>query len=342
MTSTPHQPTPPVSSDWADDTAAWLDTLDGGMRSIDPLFDDGDPTEYDILDLDDERRTLDLAAVFDDHHPRATADDDTPSAPPANPPAPEDFPRIPEPRFNKAVALGFGAVTTVVAVIVTVTLLVLRPDDPAPSDTVVAATRISVAPAPSSTAAPDTTADTPIPYTASASCLPGSTAAQAVAGTDPTRAWVCVRGDVDGQVLTLDLGRTMVITAVSITPGWPAADPTGADQWTAHRVVTRAQWILNDDATTVLTQDTGNVRGDAVQPLPNHGVLASKLTMIVLQTSRAPADTTSSTPTTSGGSLLDDVLAPVTAPAPSATAGTDPADATFAVASIKILGHAPQ
>jgi hypothetical protein len=152
---------------------------------------------------------------------------------------------------------------------------------------------------------------------------------------------VCVRGGVDGQVLTLDLGRTMVITAVSVTPGWPAADPTGADQWTAHRVVTRVQWILNDDAATVITQDTGNVRGDAVQPMPNHGVLASKLTMIVLQTSRAPADTTS-TPTTPGGGLLDDVLAPVTGPTPSVAASTDPADATFAVASIKILGHAPQ
>ncbi|MBB3606427.1 hypothetical protein FHT40_006118 [Mycolicibacterium sp. BK556] len=341
MTNTPHDPTSAVSSEWAE-TKSWLDTLDRGTHPPEPIPDDPDPSEYDIVDLDDERRTLDLAAIFDDHQVHDAADDDAPPAQITNPPAPEDFPRIPEPRFNKPLALGFAAAITIITAVVTVTLLILRPDHPTAADTSTAATRISVAPAPPTTAAPDTNADTPIPYTASASCPPGSTAAQAVAGTDPSRAWVCVRGGVDGQVLTLDLGRTMVITAVSITPCWPAADPTGADQWTAHRVVTRAQWILNDDATTVLTQDTGNVRGDAVQPLPNHGVLASKLTMIVLQTSRAPADTTSSTPTTSGGSLLDDVLAPVTAPAPSATAGTDPADATFAVASIKILGHAPQ
>ena len=127
---------------------------------------------------------------------------------------------------------------------------------------------------------------------------------------------------------------------MSIIPGWPATDPAGADQWTAHRVVTRVQWILNEDATTVVTQDTGNIRGEAVQPLPNQGVLASKLTMIVLQTSRAPADPT--TPTTPpGGGLLDDILGPATTPAPGA-ASTDPADATFAVAAIKILGHAPQ
>ena len=71
-------------------------------------------------------------------------------------------------------------------------------------------TQISVLPAAPDPAPSDADGDAPIPFTASASCLPGSTAAQAVAGDDPGRAWVCVRGGVDGQVLTLDLGRTMV------------------------------------------------------------------------------------------------------------------------------------
>jgi hypothetical protein len=336
MTTTPQRPT--VSADWAD-TEAWLNTLDDTTCRADPRPDDGDPTEYDVIDLDDDRHLLDLTTVFDTPDNADIAADDTAPPLPTTSTAPQSFPHTPEPRFNKAAALGFATATALITVVVAAATVALRPDDPAPTDTSTIATQISVAPAPSPTSATDSGTDTPIPYTASASCPPGSTAAQAVAGTDPSRAWVCVRGGVDGQVLTLDLGRTMVITAVSITPGWPAADPTGTDQWTAHRVVSRVQWILNDDATTVVTQDTGNVRGDAVQPLPNHGVLASKLTMLVLQTSRAPADTTTPT-TTPGGGLLDDVLAPVTA-TPGAQ-GSDPADATFAVASIKILGHAPQ
>ena len=47
---------------------------------------------------------------------------------------------------------------------------------------------------------------------------PGSTAAQSVADPNSTTPWVCVRS-VDGQVLEIDLGRTFVITAVSIVPG---------------------------------------------------------------------------------------------------------------------------
>ena len=68
--------------------------------------------------------------------------------------------------------------------------------------------------------------DSTIPYTAtSVGCLPGSTAAQSVAGPNSTQAWVCVTGGNIGQYLVLNLGRSMVITAVSITPGWVGADP---------------------------------------------------------------------------------------------------------------------
>jgi hypothetical protein len=165
---------------------------------------------------------------------------------------------------------------------------------------------------------------------------------------------VCVRGGVDGQVLTLDLGRTMVVTAVSITPGWLGADVSGADQWSAHRVVTRVQWIFNDQAATVVTQHTGNVRGEAVQAIPHRGVLASKITAIILETSRAPADSSPTSTTPAPDGLLETILGPPPPP-PSApnslapplpditgTQQTDPADNTFAVSSVKVLGHPPQ
>jgi hypothetical protein len=186
-------------------------------------------------------------------------------------------------------------------------------------------------------------------------CLPGSTAAQSVAGPDSTQAWVCVTGGNIGQYLVLNLGRSMVITAVSITPGWVGADPSGADQWHQHRVLTRVQWSFNDSPPTVVPQDTGSVHGEATKPMPAHGVLASRIIILVQETARAPADAPPTTSPVPGGSgPLGDVLGPSipAEPAPGTTAvlpglsadpsHTDPADNTFAVSSIKVFGHPPQ
>jgi hypothetical protein len=90
--------------------------------------------------------------------------------------------------------------------------------------------------------------------------------------------------------------------------------------------------------------------------MPNGGVLASRITMIVQETSRAPADTapTTAAPGEGGGGLLDDVLGAPLGPPPTTDPGpapppdlpgeqpADPADNTFAVSSIKILGHPPR
>lgn len=225
---------------------------------------------------------------------------------------------------------------------------------------------VSAAPAPNAAPDPNSGADAPIPFTASADCPLGSTAAQAVAGSDRTRAWVCVRAGADGQVLTLDLGRPMKVTAISIVPGWVGADTSGADQWLQHRVVTRVQWILiNGDQRIAVPQNTNNVHGEAVQQMPGNGpdrgVLASQIQMIVQQTSRAPADTpapsgTPGTPDQGGGQLTDVLGGPLGAPSdPTSStppvplggsdtdsANGDPADNTFAVSSIKVIGHLPQ
>ena len=141
--------------------------------------------------------------------------------------------------------------------------------------------------------------------------------------------------------------------ALPISPGWVGADASGADQWHQHRVLTRVQWSFNDAPPTAVPQETGSVHGEATKPMPNRGVLASRIIMLVQETGRAPADTTTSP--APGGGVLGEVLGPPAAPAdptptstpalpglPADPSRTDPADNTFAVSSIKIFGHPPQ
>lgn len=370
-----------VDDDTADEYGPWW--------LQEPPSDEGDYTDLDPIDLDEplsarpprtkpSRRNghsvpaaaaspilNDPGEVFDaaeDHawmaDTAATSAAAIPTPPPGTGPAPVlavDAAARPAPRFNKALALSFVAATVVGTIAVTSVLLGMRrestADDGMGEDT---STQISVVAAPAPSATVDPEGDAPIPYVASADCPAGSTPAQSVAGDDPSRAWVCVRGGVDGQVLTLDLGRTMLVTALSITPGWVGTDAAGHDQWLAHRVVTRVQWVFDGDPSTVMTQMTGNVRGEAVQAVPGRGVLASKITMIVLQTSRPPADVTPTPTPGASGSFFDPAMPAPGAPAPAApietfslpalpgsTSSTDPVDTTFAVSSIKVLGHPP-
>jgi hypothetical protein len=186
-----------------------------------------------------------------------------------------------------------------------------------------------------------TGADRPLTFTASANCPAGSTSAQTLDGTDPTRAFVCVRNLVDGQVIRVDLSKAYVINAISITPGWVGEDSSGFSQWAQHRVITRVQYAFND------TDHTGNVHGEAVQPVKH--VLASQITMVILQTSRPPAEiTTPPGPGPQGGGSLSNPspstasTAPLASPliaGPGGQTTTDPADATFAVSTLKIIGH---
>jgi hypothetical protein len=253
-------------------------------------------------------------------------------------------------RFTPWVLAAFAAAAAAATVITLVVTVVNspNPESVATSSTPAAQPRAVEVPPPS----PPPNIDGPLPFTASADCPPGSTAAQSVADPDSTAPWVCVRPG-DGQVLEIDLGRAFVVTAVSIFPGAVSKvdnNPDEPDPWLQHRVVTRVQWQFNDTDRTVKNQNTGNVRGEAVEPL-RPGVLASKITVIIQQTSRPPAiaPTPSATAPSPGGghSILDDVVggthdaqAPAPLPVlPGAEPSHDPADGTFAVSSIKIIGH---
>jgi hypothetical protein len=254
-------------------------------------------------------------------------------------------------RFTPWVLAAFGGVAVVATIVTLVVTMANSPgtESARPAPAPVAPRVVEVAP---STAPPNV--DGSLPFTASSDCPPGSTAAQSVADPNSTTPWVCVRS-VDGQVLEIDLGRTFVITAVSIVPGAVNKTETNPDQpdpWLQHRVVTRVQWQFNDTDRTVKNQNTGNVRGEAVEPI-RPGVLASKITVIIQETNRPPAiaPTNTSPPTPGAGpSILGDILGGnqnTAAPAPEpvlpgmggSESSRDPADGTFAVSSIKIIGH---
>lgn len=350
-------PGPPTSSD----SAAHADPDIPAAGPPDPAMTDpasgDDPIDLDAAELD--------PAASDDHPDQPGVDDPAEDGAPtgASQTAGDDPSQTSAsqtsahpPRYNKAIVGGFIVATVIATLAVSGALLAMRagPHTADGDHSSRPSTRLSVISAPTTSAvAPGGGQDSPIPYTATAvGCLPGSTTAQSVAGSDPTQAWVCVHGGTVGQYLVLELGRTTVITAVSITPGWVGANTSGADQWLQHRVLTRVQWSFNDTPPTVVSQETRSVHGEAPQPIPGRGVLASRIIVLIQDTGRAPADapSTASTPPRPGG-LFGDVLGtpapasapPSTAAAPSMPADqTDPADNTFAVSAVKIFGHPPQ
>lgn len=261
-------------------------------------------------------------------------------------------------RFDHKLLWGFGGVVAAAVVAALVGSMAFYSNDtPEPTRAggslsepqAVAVAKASSSPAPA--AGPGV--DRPLPYTADAqnSCAEGSTPAQTMSGMDPHNAFVCVRAGGDGQVITIDLGRTYVLTAVSLTPGWVGQDASGVSQWSQHRVVSIVQWSFPDDPSIPpVMQNTQNVHGEAVQPIKR--VLASRIQMLIRYTSRPPTDPVAP-PTPAPGGGLTSVFgdsAPSVAPPPSAAPrdlvtgvsssdGSDPVDATFAISALKIIGH---
>lgn len=270
-------------------------------------------------------------------------------------PARDDDAPAPPQRFDHKVATGFAGLAAAAVVIALVAgVMFYSGGDQTPSgarDSVAEPAAVAVAkPAPTPT--PEGPwVDRPLPYSADAagSCPAGSTSAQTMTGSNQRNAFVCVRNGVDGQVIDIDLSKTYVITAISLTPGWVGKDASGASQWSQHRVVTTVQYMFNDTDKTLMTQDTGNVHGEAVIPVKR--VLASRITMLIRQTSRPPAEPQpSATPAPGTGGLTDIFTegAPTATPAPGSAdpifgqpVNTDPVDAKFAIGSLKIIGHEP-
>ena len=249
-------------------------------------------------------------------------------------------------RFDGKVAMGFGAVGLVAVLVAIVgAVVVYGSDEPKPTGAPNGADAVALPPSRSAAPAPTPAPvlDRPISFTADAlgSCAEGSTSAQTMAGTDPHAAFLCVRGGGDGQVIDIELPGTHLITAIVGEFGWVGTDASGSKPWSQYRVVTTVQYTFNDTEATLVTQDTKNVHGEATQPIKR--VLASKIRMLIRETSRPPAQPeggASAAPTKPNGPLglelpqLPGVLS-------GGQQNSDPVDAAFAIKSLKIIGHKP-
>lgn len=324
-----------------------------------PEYDlpEGAQTDYEVADddqYDDEGdENGEGGEPFDDY---ADPEEDGDAG------APQDLVEVPldsgehdEParprRFDGKIAMGFAAAGLVAVLVAIVGAVAVYGSDEPARPTAASVTEPGAVP-PTRTAAPKPaaaeSADRPLPYSADAagSCAAGSTSAQTMAGADPHSAFVCVRGGADGQVIEIDLSKTYMITAISLTPGWVGKDASGVSQWGQYRVVTTVQYLFNDTDSTLVTQETKNVHGEAVQPIKR--VLASKITILIRQTSRPPAQPepgATSTPTPGGLNLPAPPLTLAPLPLPGSPLGghpeSDPVDAAFAIKSLKIIGHEP-
>lgn len=193
----------------------------------------------------------------------------------------------------------------------------------------------------------------------------------ALTDTASDSAWVCGRGPqeslLDGQILHVGFtcsaaapqsACSYILSSLSVTPGWVAKTPGGKDEWLQHRVVRKLQFNFFNGNQLVADPyflDTQDIHGPVSASLPAK-VLASRVDVIVLHTERPPAGPAPSAdpnaPSTSDpagpGGLTSTVLGqnnsrPASdAPAePSADAGTDAVDATFAMSQLQFFGHSP-
>lgn len=169
-----------------------------------------------------------------------------------------------------------------VLAIVLVLILVTTGGQKSSPNPVVVATPVAAGPAsPAKTDAAGTSATIQV-KSAVAHCPSGSTQGIDAFSGQPGKAWSCVRAyKVDGQVLTIDLGKTYQVDSIGIVPGWDSAGADGADQWAKYRTVSRVSYQFNDTSTTTYTQQTMDQRSLVVTKI-DPPVSASKIILTVL------------------------------------------------------------
>lgn len=248
------------------------------------------------------------------------------------------------------------AVTTATALLAAGVMVATSHEDPLPQPKAQVPALAVGAPTVEPTLPPEP-GDDIVPYMATAEgCYDGSTSPGALQETDTESAWECVRGfgsaggGTNGQLLNIKLGNEMtgprwyLVSTIEITPGWVPKVQGGRDEWSRHRVPTRVRFVFNDSSdpkrpASHWDVDTRGARG----PISYRGakpVLASEITMVVLETQRPPADDppTDEAPTTTTPLYPD--LSPPAEPVEDPDNPTA-VDATFAISLLQIEGTLP-
>ncbi|MBF6175632.1 discoidin domain-containing protein [Nocardia blacklockiae] len=186
------------------------------------------------------------------------------------------------------IALAVAGVLVLLLILVFVT----SGGEDKPSQNVVVTQASGGTPLPTS-AAPATPASAPIQVrSAQAHCPQGSSDAMDAFSGESGKAWKCVRAyRVDGQVLTIDLGKTYQVDSIGIVPGFDSVGTDGTDQWSKYRTVSRVSYRFDDSNATTYTQQTldqRNVVTTEIKP----AVTASKITVTLLESKGDPSANT--------------------------------------------------
>ncbi|KMV17655.1 hypothetical protein ACT17_15400 [Mycolicibacterium conceptionense] len=158
-----------------------------------------------------------------------------------------------------------------------------------------------------------------VPATVSASCGNDSDAVAPFV-EDKTRAWVCKRiNGLDLNVLNITFDKPVVITSITIVPGFNYTAPDGRDEWSRHRLVTSVSWRMGGK---VYPQNIAPTRTGVTEKFPS--VITQEMSMTITASTR-PQIGKDSTSGSIGGQGK----------------GTDPKviDETTAVSKIVITGH---
>lgn len=120
-------------------------------------------------------------------------------------------------------------------------------------------------------------------------CPAGSTPGMDAFSGQADKAWSCVRAyEVDGQVLTIDLGKKYEVDSIGLVPGWDSIGSDGSDQWNKFRTVSRVSYTFDDSDVTTYTQQTMNQRSLVVTEI-SPPVEASKIVLTILESKGDPA-----------------------------------------------------
>ncbi|MCU1645969.1 MAG: type protein [Nocardia sp.] len=175
------------------------------------------------------------------------------------------------------IALAIGGVLVVVLVAV----LIATRGNSQPGQTAIVTVTNPPAAAPSAPVTPEPGAVIQVKSAAS-HCPPGSTAGLDAFGGQG-KAWSCVRAyKVDGQILTIDLGKAYQIDSIGIVPGWDSIGSDGVDEWTKYRTASRVSYRFDDPNAPTYTQPTLDQRTLVVTRI-SPPVTASHIVLTVLE-----------------------------------------------------------